>query len=79
MKTTVELDDDLVIEAKKFAAERRTTLRKLIAQGLRQQVAAIDQPKRKGKIAWVTASGGLPRDLDVRDRERMHDWISRKR
>ncbi len=78
MKTTVELDDDLVIEAKKFAAERRTTLRKLIDHGLRQQIATKQQ-KRKRKIAWVTVDGGLPRDLDVQDRARMHDWISRKK
>ena len=79
MKTTVELDDDLIIEAKKYAAERRTTLRKLIEHGLRQQISGKGQPKRTGKIKWITVAGRLPADLDVSDRGLMHNWISRKR
>jgi len=39
MKTSVELPDALVKEAKKFAIETDTTLRDLIEHGLRQTVA----------------------------------------
>jgi len=39
MKTSVELPDALVKEAKKFAIEADTTLRDLIEHGLRQTVA----------------------------------------
>ena len=40
MKTTIEIPDDLLIEAKKRAAEERTTLRRLFARGLRRELDA---------------------------------------
>ncbi len=39
VKTTIELPDDLLIEAKTTAARRRTTLRALIEQSLRRELA----------------------------------------
>jgi len=35
MKTTVEISDELLLKAKKLAVKRRTTLRSIIEQGLR--------------------------------------------
>ncbi len=39
MKTTLELDDDLLIEAKSVAAKRRTTLRAIVEHALRRELA----------------------------------------
>ncbi len=39
MKTTLEISDPLLREARKLAARERTTLRALVEQGLRQVVA----------------------------------------
>ena len=39
MKTTIELPDDLLIEAKAVAARRRTTLRAIIEGALRRELA----------------------------------------
>jgi len=36
MKTTVEINDELLARAKTLAAEQKTTLRAIIEQGLRQ-------------------------------------------
>lgn len=77
MKTTVELPDDLMIEVKKTAAERRTTIRDLVERGLRRELAAgAPQRNRRPRIRWVTVDGGLPPGLDVGDRAAMHDWIA---
>ena len=38
MKTTLELPDDLLIEAKAVAARRRTTLKELITRSLRREI-----------------------------------------
>jgi len=38
MKTTIEISDALLVEAKRLAARERTTLRALIEQGLRDVV-----------------------------------------
>jgi hypothetical protein len=80
-KTTIELTDDLLIEAKKRAAELRRPLRQLVEEGLRAQLSAkAARPKTAvRKIRWVTVKGGLPRDLDLQDRAKMHDWLRRNR
>ncbi len=77
MKTTIDLPDELLIEAKKLAAERRTTLRRLFTRGLRRELASIGPPPRakRRKIRWVVVDGGLPPGLDLADREQMHAWL----
>ena len=80
MKTTIDLPDELLIEAKKRAAETRTTLREIFERGLRRELTDRSGSERRARrIRWVTARGGLPRGLDVEDRARMHDWIRRER
>jgi hypothetical protein len=76
MKTTLDLEDELVIAAKKRAAEERTSLKAIVERGLR---AELKRPTgRSGSrkvIRWVTVDGGLADDLDVSDRAGMHDWL----
>lgn len=79
MKTTLDLADDLVIAAKKRAAEERTSLKAIVERGLR---AELKRPKARAgarkAIQWVTVDGGLAADLDVSDREAMHGWLRRR-
>lgn len=81
MKTTIDLPDDLLIAAKKKAAESRSTLREIFERGLRRELSEAGGPgrRRATAIRWVTAPGGLPPGLDVADRAAMHDWIRRQR
>jgi hypothetical protein len=80
MKTTIDLPDELLIAAKKRAADMRCTLRTLIERGLRRELSE----RRRGRgakrrvIRWVTVPGGLPPGLDLRDRAAMHDWLRRR-
>ncbi|MEX0878721.1 MAG: hypothetical protein WEF99_07655 [Thermoanaerobaculia bacterium] len=79
MKTTIDLPDELLVAAKKKAAESRTTLREIFERGLRRELL---EPRRRGKtpqIRWVTAAGGLPPGLDVSDRAAMREWLARDR
>ena len=79
MKTTVDLPDELLIRAKKRAAETRTPLRVLIERGLRRELASSSVHKRARrtprKVKWVVAPGGLPPGLDVSDRSSLLSWI----
>ena len=81
MKTTIDLPDDLLIEAKKRAAELRRSLKSLIEAGLREQLEKTDPthaaPRRH--IHWWTVDGGLPPRLDPSDRESMSEWIHTER
>lgn len=45
MKTTLELPDDLLIEAKAVAARRRTTLKAMIEHALRCELGSGPSPK----------------------------------
>jgi len=77
MKTTFDLPDELVIAAKKRAAELRRPLRALVEAGLRAQLAAPRPPRgaESRSISWVTVDGGLPEGVDVADRAAMYDWL----
>ena len=44
MKTTVEISDNLLEEAKRLAAREGTTVKALIEQGLRQIISAKKKP-----------------------------------
>ncbi len=80
MKTTVDLPDDLLVAAKKRAAEQRITLRELLERGLRSQLQRPPRPpKGNVRIRFVTVRGGLPGGLDLSDRAAMHDWLRRNR
>ena len=77
MKTTVDLPDELLIAAKKKAAEERTSLRKLLTRGLRRELQddAGPRPPDSRQIRFVTVEGGLPPELDLSDRAAMHEWL----
>ena len=81
MKTTIDLPDTLLIEVKKLAAERRTTIRALVERGLRRVLAEDDrgQTGQRPAIRWVTVEGGLPQGVDVADRAAMMDWLQHDR
>jgi hypothetical protein len=78
MKTTIELPDDLMIAAKKKAAETRTTLREIFERGLRRELRASRLPLRgpRRSIRWITAKGGLAPGVDIASREAMHQWLN---
>lgn len=73
MKTTIELADTLVEEARKVARRDGTTLRALVEQGLRQ---VISQRRRAGRFRLRDASfgsGGLRPELDGAPWDRLRE------
>jgi hypothetical protein len=74
VKTTLELPDELLIEAKKKAAQERRPLRAIVEEGLRM---VLRKPTRKARktVRLVTVKGGLPPGLDISDREAMLSWL----
>jgi hypothetical protein len=77
MKKGIEIPDDLLIEAKKVAAEERSYLKKLVEVSLRKEMVRRKKSRSRGdrRIRWVTVPDELPRDLDVADRETVHEWV----
>ena len=63
MRTTLNLDDRLMIEAKILAVRRRTTLTALIEQALRD--AIVESPREWNGLPPPVNGGGLPLDVDL--------------
>jgi hypothetical protein len=75
MKTTVEISDALLDEARKLAAREGTTVRALIEQGLRRVLA---ERRRRGAFRLRKASfrgHGLQPDLAGAPWERIRDLV----
>jgi hypothetical protein len=70
MKTTVELSDTLLLEAKRVAAKDRTTVRALIEQGLRTVLAG-----RRRRAGFALRSASFRGDGLVAGRS-LQDWAS---
>jgi hypothetical protein len=67
MRTTVRLDEHLLAEAKKHAAESGTTLTAVLEQALRESLARRSAPARPRRLRLKTFRGGGVRagvDLD---------------
>jgi hypothetical protein len=77
VKTTLELPDELLIEAKKKAAEQRRPLRALVEEGLRMVLQKPGRTPRKKVVRLITVKGGLPRDLDLSSRTAMYEWLDK--
>ncbi|MCC5844321.1 MAG: hypothetical protein JJU05_08725 [Verrucomicrobia bacterium] len=73
MKTTIELPDDLLLEAKQAALHRRTTLRALMMSGLRRElgISASHSPHALLEIASVGEKDWQSIDAD--------DYLNRER
>jgi len=75
MKTTLEISDPLLREARKVAAREGTTLRALVEQGLRQ-VVADKKRKRVFRLRNITFGGrGLRPELRDVGWDRLRDLI----
>jgi hypothetical protein len=75
MKTTLEISDALLRDARKVAAQERTTLRALVEQGLRKVLA--DKKQRKPfRLRKASVKGrGLHPDLADAGWDRIRDLI----
>jgi len=73
MKTTIQIPDGLLKEARKLANERHTTLKALMEEGLRR---IVSERKRRGrfKLRKVTFRGkGLQPHLEGATWDRIRD------
>jgi len=61
MKTTLDINDRLLAEAKVLAAQHRTSLTRLIEEGLQLRLRSAASPVKAGKlkIPVIKGRGGL--------------------
>jgi hypothetical protein len=68
MRTTLNIEDDLMIRAKVRAAEERTTLTAIIEDALREKLVGRPRAPRERIVLPTWDGGGFP-DVDI-------DWTS---
>jgi hypothetical protein len=64
MKTTLDLNDTLLTEAKTLAAQQRTSLTRLIEEGLQLRLRARPIPGKPLRLPVYRGRGGLAPGLD---------------
>lgn len=65
MKTTLNINDQLLTEAKALAARQRTSLTRLVEEGLRLRLRVQSAPQhRKLRLPVFNGDGGLAAGVD---------------
>ena len=64
MKTTLDLNDTLVMAAKALAASQNTSLTRLIEEGLQLRLRVEEAPKSRLPLPVYRGHGGLAEGLD---------------
>ena len=76
MKTTLDIQDNLLISAKAAAALQRTTLTRLVEEGLEMRLAAESAPpssRRKVTLPVMHGKGGMRAGIDPKSNRSMLD------
>lgn len=76
MRTTVRLDDTLMIRAKRHASAERTTLTDLLDRALRELLTRGEKPRVRERVALPTFRGkGLQPGVDLDDSASLVDLM----
>ncbi len=77
MKTTINLNDQLLRKAKQRASRRGITLTRFIEDALRAKLMDGDHNRRAFKLRLKTVRGHAPPNVDISDREALYDVLDR--
>ena len=78
MKTTLNLDDQVLRHAKERATRDGITLTRFVENALRAKLMATSRKGPGFKLKIVTVKGKRPPNVDVSDREALYDVIDRE-
>jgi hypothetical protein len=75
MKTTLDLNDALLANAKALAARQRTTLTRVVEEGLRMRLEPDAAPRhaRAFRLPVLGGKGGLVKGIDPKSNRSMLD------
>jgi hypothetical protein len=73
MKTTLDLNDALLTQAKTLAAQQRTSLTRLIEEGLQLRLRAQEAPAKRVHLPVYRGKGGLAPGLSGLNNKAMLD------
>ncbi|MDE2677710.1 MAG: DUF2191 domain-containing protein [Gemmatimonadetes bacterium] len=77
MKTTINLNDQLLRRAKQRASRRGITLTRFIEDALRAKLMDGDRDVAAFTLQLKTVRGHAPPNVDISDREALYDVLDR--
>lgn len=75
MRTTVTISDELLVKAKRRAAERGMTLGRVIDAALRRDLASPDAPGERPVIPTFDEGTGLRPGVDLTSNRALHEVL----
>jgi plasmid stability protein len=79
MRTTLNLDDDLMRTLKSRAAETGRTMTELIEEAIREMLAQPREQSGKREFPWVTVQGRVRPGIDITDRDSLLEAMEGRR
>lgn len=73
MRTTLNLDDELMRSLKRRAADTGRTMTDLMEEALRDMLSRDPSPEAEGEFRWVTVRGRVQPGVDLTDRDSLLD------
>ncbi|HEY3130557.1 MAG TPA: ribbon-helix-helix protein, CopG family [Acidobacteriota bacterium] len=73
MRTTLNIDDELMKSVKRRAAEAGRTITEVIEEALRENLYRNKKGKRPFRLRWVTVKGKLQPGVDLTDRDALYE------
>jgi hypothetical protein len=79
MRTTIDLNDELLRAAKRRAADEARPLREIIEAALRVHLARPGRPRRRYRLKWRTERGRIQPGVRLDDRDGLFDLMDGRR
>ena len=77
MKTTLNLNEQVLRQAKSRAAREGITLSRFVEDAVRARLAAVRDGKTPFRMRLITVKGDRPPNVDIGDRDALYDVIDR--
>jgi hypothetical protein len=75
MKTTIDIDTELLVEAKSRAAARGLSLKAFIEEALRARMLPRPEKRSRYRMRFPVVEDAAPAAADPADRDRLYDLM----
>ncbi len=76
MRTTLDINDELMKQAKSYAAKSGLTLTALLENALKEKLRSTKRQKSSYRLQWKTVKGQLQPGVDLSNRDSLFDLMN---
>ena len=77
MRTTLNIDDELMVRVKRKAVESGKTITEVVEEALRKETAGEAPERSAFKLRWRTVAGRVRRGVDLADRDSLYQAMEK--